>query len=172
MIESSNEAVEAEARPTATDVEVAGTEARPDLVWDNEARGLCVRVHGNGAQSFIFVYRHDGRQRFVRIGTTPRWSVEGARRWAKKLRSAVERGDDPEDYNRERQKIANREQKITPVENLLQFIAENQESEPKPPVRCGYWGQLLTRDARRIAANIAIYYGRVKVPPSVRLDRA
>ena len=74
---------------TGTNVEVAETEARPDLIWDNEVPGLCVRVHGNGAQSFIFVYRRDGRQRFVRIGTTPRWSLGRARRWAKELRSAL-----------------------------------------------------------------------------------
>ena len=105
-------------------------ETRPDLVWD-ETRGLCVRAYENGAKSFIFVYRRDGRQRFVRIGTTPRWSLGGARRWAKELRSAVDRGDDPEDYNRPRQEIANRERtKIKPVESFLRFIAGNQESEP------------------------------------------
>jgi hypothetical protein len=72
-------------------------------------------------KSFIFVYRRDDRQRFVRIGTTPVWSLQGARRWAKELRSAVDRGDDPEDYNRERQEIANRErQTFEPVERLQQ----------------------------------------------------
>ncbi len=129
--ESSNEAVEGEAQPAGTKEEVAETGTQPELVWDNEVLGLCVRVQGNSAHSFIFVYRRNGRQRFVRIGTTPRWSLGGARRWAKELRSAVDRGDDPEDYNRERQKIADRERtKIEPVESLLQFIAEKQESEP------------------------------------------
>jgi hypothetical protein len=27
------------------------------LVWDDEVPGLCVRVYGNGAKSFIFIYR-------------------------------------------------------------------------------------------------------------------
>ncbi len=121
--ESSNEAVEGEAQPTGTNVEVADIEARPDLVWDNEAPGLCVRVHGNGEKSFIFVYRCDNRQRFVRIGTTTRWSLQGARRWAKELRSAVDRGHDPELYNRERLKIK-------PVESFIQLIAEAKQSEP------------------------------------------
>jgi Arm domain-containing DNA-binding protein len=125
-----DEVMEAEARPTDTDGEVA-EEMRPDLVWDNEAPGLCVRVHGDGEKSFIFVYRRDNRQRFVRIGITPRWSREGARRWAKELRSAVDRGDDPEHYNRERQEIANRErQKIKPVESFIRLIAEAERSEP------------------------------------------
>jgi hypothetical protein len=121
--ETSNEVQEAEARPTDTDPEIAETGTRPDLIWDNEAPGLCIRVHGNSEKSFIFVYRRDGPQRFVIIGTTPAWSLEGARRWAKELRSAVDRGDDPESYNRERQKIK-------PVESFIQFIAEHLQSKP------------------------------------------
>jgi hypothetical protein len=122
--EPSNE--DADARPTDTDLEIAETEtaARPDLVWDNEVPGLCVRVHGNGKKSFIFVYRRDNREHFVRIGTTPRWSLEWARRWAKELRSAVDQGHDPELYNRERQKIK-------PVESFIHLIAEEKQSEPK-----------------------------------------
>jgi len=120
--ELNNEVPEGEPRPTDTDHrEIA--ETRPDLVWDNEAPGLCVRVHGNGEKSFVFVYRADHRQRFVKIGTTPRWSVNGARRWAKELRFAVDRGHDPEFYNRERQKIK-------PVEGFIQLIAEANQSKP------------------------------------------
>jgi hypothetical protein len=86
-------------------MEVAATETRPDLVWDNEAPGLCIRVYGNGERSFVFVYRRDGRQHFVRIGTTAKWSLEEARSGAKELRSALDRGHDPEQYNREGQEI-------------------------------------------------------------------
>jgi hypothetical protein len=121
--EPSNEVPDADARPTDTDQEIAETGTRPDLVWDNEVPGLCVRVYGNGEKSFIFVYRRDDRQRFVRIGTTPRWSFEGARRWAKELRSALDQGHDPELYNCERQKIK-------PVESFIQLIEEAKQSEP------------------------------------------
>ena len=122
--EPSNEVADADAPPDA-DLEIAETGTRPDLVWDNEMPGLCVRVHGNGEKSFIFVYRRDNRQRFVRIGTTPRWSLEGARRWAKELRSAVDQGHDPELYNNSER------QKIKPVESFIQLIAEEaKQSEP------------------------------------------
>ena len=117
------EAVETEKRATNRNTEPAESEIRPNLIWDNEEPGLCVRCYGDGAKSFIFVYRRDDRQRFVRIGRTPTWSLEGARRWAKELRSAVDRGDDPESYNRERQKIQ-------PVESFIQFIAEHLQSAP------------------------------------------
>ena len=104
------------------DAEIAETGTRPDLVWDNEMPGLCVRVYGSGKKSFIFVYRRDNRQRFVRIGTTPRWSLKGARRWTKELRLAVERGHDPEFYNRERQKIK-------PVQSFMQLIAKTEQTD-------------------------------------------
>jgi hypothetical protein len=123
MTEPNNEVSDANARPTDTAQEVAETGTRPDLVWDNEVSGLCVRVHGNGKKSFLFVYRRDNREHFVRIGTTPRWSLEWARRWAKELRSAVDQGHDPELYNRERQKI-------NPVESFIQLIADEKQSEP------------------------------------------
>jgi hypothetical protein len=83
-------------------MEVATTGTRPDLVWDNEAPGLCVRVHGNGENSFIFVYRLDSRQHFFRIGKSATLSLEEARSLAKELRSG---GHDPKQYHRECQEI-------------------------------------------------------------------
>jgi hypothetical protein len=68
---------------------------RPDLIWDDEARGLCLRVYGDDSKSFIFVYRIGDRQRFIRIGTSPPWSLEAARARAKELRPIVDQGRDP-----------------------------------------------------------------------------
>ena len=121
--EPRNEVPGADARPTDADLEIAETGTRPDLIWDDEVPGPCVRIHGNGEKTFIFVYRRENRQRFVRIGTTPRWSLEVARRWAKELRLAVDRGHDPEFYNSERQKIKS-------VESFIQLIEEAKQSEP------------------------------------------
>ena len=122
--EPSNEVPGALLRQADTDTEIAETETRLDLIWDNEMPGLCVSVYGSGKKSFIFVYRRDNRQRFVRIGTTPRWSLEGARRWAKELRSAVDRGHDPELYNHERQNIK-------PVESFIQLMQRPEQSEAR-----------------------------------------
>jgi hypothetical protein len=106
-----------ESRPTNTDAEVTDAQPRPDLMWDKEVPGLCVRAYGNGSKSFIFVYRVADRQHFIRIGKTPMWSLEAARNWAKELRGVVDQGGDPETYNRERHKVG-------PVENVIQYIAE------------------------------------------------
>jgi hypothetical protein len=91
---------------------------QPDLVWDDQVRGLCVRVFGNGSQSFLFVYHLNDRQHFIRIGKTPTWSIEAARDKAKYFRSIIDQGDDPARYNRERDKVG-------PVETVIQYIAEH-----------------------------------------------
>jgi hypothetical protein len=98
------------------------TEKRPDLIWDDEAHGLCIRVYGDGSKSFIFVYRIEGRQRFIRIGRSPRWSLEGARTRAKEMRSIINQGRDPAAEKLEDSKIA-------PVENLIRYIAEQMKPD-------------------------------------------
>jgi Arm DNA-binding domain len=113
---------EIETRPTDTNTEVADTERRPDLIWDAEAHGLCVRVYADGVKSFIFVYRLNDRQHFIRIGTTPVWSLEAARDRAKKLRSILNQGDDPARYHKQNN--------VAPVENVIRYIAEHLRSKP------------------------------------------
>jgi Arm DNA-binding domain len=56
---------------------------------------LCLRVYGNGSKSFIFVYRIDGHQRFIRIGQSPVWSLRAARMRAQELRAIADQGHDP-----------------------------------------------------------------------------
>ena len=97
--------------------EVEEAEPQPDLVWDEQARGLCVRIFGNGSKSFFFVYRINDRQRFIRIGRTPVWSLEAAQKRARKLRAVVDEGRDPASYFRE----------PDPVQNVMRHIAEHQD---------------------------------------------
>jgi hypothetical protein len=112
-----NDEFETEMPPTDTNGEVEETETRPDLVWDKEAPGLCVRVYRDGSKSFILAYRVDVRQRFVRIGKSPMWSLETARERAKELRAVIDQGGDPEIYNHERDKVrpVNHESDVRPV---------------------------------------------------------
>ena len=125
--EPSNEVPDADARPTDRDLEIAENGTRPDLVWDNEAPGLCVRLLGNGEKSFIFVYRRDNRQRFVSIGNRPKRSLEAARKRAKELRAVIDQGGDPEIYNQERDNfrpINYETKKVRPVEYVIRYITE------------------------------------------------
>jgi hypothetical protein len=98
--------------------EVEETEPQPDLVWDDQVRGLCVRVYGNGSQSFFFVYRINDRQRLLRIGKTPVWSLETARKRARKLRAVVDDGHDPASFREP--------ERIDAVETVMRHIAEHQ----------------------------------------------
>ena len=116
------ELVETETRPTATNDEVVRRETRSDLVWDNETHGLCVRVYGDGSQSFIFVYRIDHRQHFIRIGKTPIWSLEAARDRAKKLRAILNKGSDPARYQKQNN--------VALVEYVIRYIAEHLQTKP------------------------------------------
>jgi hypothetical protein len=80
------------------------------LLWDDEARGLCERAYLDDSKSFVFVYRIGDRQRFIRIGTSRRWSLEAARSRAKELRLILEKGGDPARQSR-------RDEMPTPVED-------------------------------------------------------
>ena len=75
-------------------VEVVETVARADLLWD-DSRGLCLRIYRDDSKSFVFVYRIGDRQRFIRIGTSPPWSLKAARARTKELRSILDKGRDP-----------------------------------------------------------------------------
>jgi len=93
------------------------TTTRSGLAWDDEAHGLCIRVYPGGSQSFIFVYRINDRQRFIRIGRSPRCSLEAARVRANEFRSIIKQGRDPAGEKRD-------DSEIGPVEELMRYIAD------------------------------------------------
>ena len=113
--------------------EVMETVARADLLWDDEARGLCLRVYGDDSKSFVFVYRFGDRQRFIRIGTSPPCSLEAARARAKELRSILDKGRDPARENRRG--------KVPPVaerrSNDQDFFRQRATFEPIPVMSVG-----------------------------------
>ncbi len=92
--------------------------SRPDLIWDDEARGLCSRLYSDGSKSFIFfVYRIGDRQRYIRIGSSHEWSLKVARNRAKEQRSIVDQGRDPATDERDRRGIS-------VVDRFLRYVAE------------------------------------------------
>jgi hypothetical protein len=112
------------------------------LVWDGEALGLCVRVYGDGSKSFLFVYRIDDRQRFIRIGKTLVWSLDAARKRAKELRAVlIEQDRDPANYHREADRVKNVIRYIAThlavTRHALALICGRRPSDPalSPPQR-------------------------------------
>ena len=129
MTTDTNDELETETPLTDTNGEHEEIETRPDLVWDKEAPGLCVRVYGDGSKSFILVYRVDDRQRLLKIGKSPTWSLEAARKRAKELRAVIDQGGDPETYNHERGNVRPVDE-IRPVEDVIRYIREELARKP------------------------------------------
>jgi Arm DNA-binding domain len=98
--------------------EIVENAARSDLIWDNEARGLCVRVYPDGSNSFIFLYRINGHQRFVRLGSSPGLSLKTARTMATQLRRIVDEGREPVIDERDRRWM-------TSFDKFVRHIAEH-----------------------------------------------
>ena len=66
------------------------------ISWDEEVKGFGVRITANGSVAFIFNYRtRGGRMRRLTIGSPPTYSVEAARKIAKKHQHVVDGGGDP-----------------------------------------------------------------------------
>lgn len=73
------------------------------IAWDDELKGLGVRVTAAGAKSFIVNYRtRDGRQRRATVGRFPGTSATAARRRAQELLAGVTLGSDPVEEEQKR----------------------------------------------------------------------
>ncbi|MDO5604531.1 MAG: site-specific integrase [Paracoccus sp. (in: a-proteobacteria)] len=64
-------------------------------IFDMDVVGLSLCIYPSGSRSFMFDYRHSGRQRRYTIGRWPEWSVTAARERAKALRRFIDAGNDP-----------------------------------------------------------------------------
>jgi Arm DNA-binding domain len=104
--------------------DVVENAAGSDLMWDDEARGLCMRVYPDGAKSFIFLYHFDGRQRFIRIGCSPGLSLNAARNRARELRRIVDEGCDPVANERDHRWT-------TSFEKFLRHVAEHMPAKAR-----------------------------------------
>ena len=66
------------------------------VLWDADAVGFGCRVLQSGARQFFVKYRSAGRQRWFTIGRNGApWTVETARREARRILGAVASGEDP-----------------------------------------------------------------------------
>jgi len=63
--------------------------------YDGGLRGFGLRVTSNGAKSFVLNYWLHGRERRFTIGQMSAWTAEMARQEAQRLRTLVDRGEDP-----------------------------------------------------------------------------
>jgi integrase len=64
-----------------------------DFYFDSAVSGLAIRVYPSGRKSFVFDWRHHGRQRRITLGSPPVWTVGQARLHAGKLRLKADTGE-------------------------------------------------------------------------------
>jgi integrase len=65
------------------------------ITYDDEIKGLGLRVTAGGVRAFVLNYRTNGRERRLTVGAYPAWSATAARERAKELRRAIDKGEDP-----------------------------------------------------------------------------
>jgi integrase len=163
-------------RLTKADIEAARHHGRPQrahYLWDDQVRGLGVRVYPSGAKSFVVTYYIRGRQRFQILGRFGRdLTLPQARKRAQDLRGRVCRGEDPNPR-------AGRNAP-TVADLFERYMAEHARPKMKPSsavaVESLWRVCLLPRLARRKVADLAredverLHAGLLQTP--VRANRA
>ncbi|MPZ09236.1 MAG: tyrosine-type recombinase/integrase [Kiloniellaceae bacterium] len=83
-------------RLSLTRINALSAGAKEFIEWDDELPGFGVRVKPSGVKSYVLQYRNaDGLSRRKTIGRHGVQTVEEARKAARKLKAAVEQGEDP-----------------------------------------------------------------------------
>ncbi|HKH20868.1 MAG TPA: Arm DNA-binding domain-containing protein, partial [Gammaproteobacteria bacterium] len=72
-----------------------GTDGRRDVRWDDDLRGFGVRIYPTGKKAFVLFYRVTGRQRLMTLGDYGHYTLDAARKLARKHLVAVASGLDP-----------------------------------------------------------------------------
>ena len=83
-------------RLTALFVAKAQAQGRPYIVWDQDQKGLALRVLASGNRSFILVYRHHKRSRWMTLGDVRAIGLADARKLAATVMLQVIQGVDPQ----------------------------------------------------------------------------
>lgn len=71
-------------------------------IFDTNPKCLCVRVTHTGAKSFVFAGKLKGVPLRITIGATDIWSLDDARREARRLQIQIDNGDDPRQVKAEK----------------------------------------------------------------------
>jgi len=127
------------------------------FVWSERA-GFGVRVSVKGKKSWVFLYRLDGRQRLLTLGTFPRMSLGDARQAVEAASDMLEHGKDPADVHIE-EKAAERAA-LTVAQLMEEYLTLWAKTHKKS------WAE----DGRMIDADIVPKWGRRKAKDIQRRD--
>lgn len=99
--------------------------------WDMDTTGLSVRVTQNENRSYIFQGRASGKSLRITIGDVNIWSLDDARKEARRLQQLCDQGIDPrrnkaeEDQKNDKHHLSKQNEKITFGQVFDEYIAEN-----------------------------------------------
>src|SRR5215208_1660301 len=133
-----------------------GRNGQRQVTWDDELAGFGVRVYPNGKKAFVLSYRIAGRKRLMAIGTYGQYTVDEARKLARKHLVAIDGGIDPLEAR----------QRDTQGESVRDLCAAYIERYAKPHKRS--WDE----DQRRIDRHLLPAWGNHKVRAISSTDAA
>ncbi len=80
-----------------------GEDTAQSFLWCDTVPGLAVRVTANGAKSYIFQAKVDGKTMRSTIGTVQAWGIDAAQAEARRLQILIDQGEDPRQVKAEKQ---------------------------------------------------------------------
>src|SRR5437868_8683000 len=99
-------------------------EAKPGRVWDDEIKGLHLRVTPNGVRSYMLAYRAAGKQRWLTLGRHGAITPQEARTLARKRLGEIASGGDPAADKQAKRQAASEAQADTFEKVAERFIAD------------------------------------------------
>jgi integrase len=146
-------------------VESLCADARDVFVWDEELRGFGVRVKPSGFRSYVVQYRNaHGRSKRLTVGEHGRLTAEEARKEARRVLAAVERGEDPAEERKTMRAAP------TVAELCEQYLLAAEAGEILTSRKLPKKGSTLATDRGRIVRHIIPLLGAKKVAEVGRDD--
>ncbi len=133
---------------------------RPDtgtrIEWDDQLRGLGVRITAAGIKAYVLNYRVDGRDRRMTLGRVVELSLSAARRLASEQMALVRKGIDPLGQKEARRNAA------TVAELFQRYLSDHARPNKKP--------RSVEEDERLIRLHLSPAFGRCKVAEITRSE--
>jgi integrase len=129
------------------------------IEWDDQLRGLGVRITVAGIKAYVLNYRVDGRERRMTLGRVAELSLSAARRLASEQMALVRKGIDP---------LGQKEARLNApmVDELFdRYLSDHARPNKKP--------RSVEEDERLIRLHLSPAFGRRKVAEVTRgeIDR-
>ena len=107
------------------------SDKKQSFLWDTETPRLALRTTATGARAFIFEGKLDRRTIRLTIGKPGDWTIDSARKEARRFQALIDQGIDPRDVKREQREAREKAErqakkdKDTTLKALLDLYADH-----------------------------------------------